>query len=449
MFFCFFLSTHVVAQSATREYVFSKIFACRYSAAVRWETEKPTATIHAALWPRVCNYQNLLKEPEVLKEIEVNRQQKRSLKKFVMKVEGIARSWVHPRRFDEQKFYVTKEDSESELATILVDRQLRRLENIKNRMNLRAIGGYSGLAFASQGIGILLSAKEKEDLENTVAKVRDEFRSKYQVRMKKTISKIYQPLKSSQTERIRKVFPGDVLPDIFIAQLRYAITLDKEIGMSSPQRFRQLVSSRPRFQSIGDGRFTVKPFEKKTFILSLVTDGMTQERSRELTLSDLQWEELLKIRKNCSKQMDRCYETWNQSEGTKADLAKMEHGYQDAHEAKEKAITELLNSVQRNQAKRFFIKRELQKFGQIADLLVGDLGRELEISDQQRNQVRRAIKMELNEWKKLALKWESELEDRMNKVLSAQTRKLLKKKLGPKISYLTPGLSQFTKDTRR
>jgi len=448
---CFVLSKSLWAQTSSEGETLRipKIFGIRYSVSVRWEPEEPEVAVQGTTWPRVCDFQNLLKEPEVLLEIETSELQKKKLRKFVREMDEKAKGWIHPIRFDEQKFSIARKEAEAELRKILASRQLRRLNQITNRINFRAIGGYNGLVFAGKGLGFSLSAKEKTDLENTLKEFQKGLQKKFTDRMAQTVSRIYHPLTGRQKKRIKKPSSADLQPDIFLAQLQYCIGLEGEIGTTSSQRFRQLVASRPQFRSIGDGRFTAKSCDQTTFVLSSVTDRSKPSGKNELEISEEQWDELLLVRENYSQKLDECQMAWNRSGGTKADFERLEKGYQQVFSAKEKEIEKLLSGSQQSQARKVFAKLEMAKYGLIADLLVGDLGRDLEVSDQQREQIRRTVKKELKAWKKLAFQWEFELEKRANKVLSVETKKQLKKKFGPKITYLTPGLSQFAIDPSR
>lgn len=424
-----------------------KLYVKQVLVIVSWGNERPSIGTGSFLLPQMSEFQTVLRMEDVLKEIEASQKQGKEIKNWLSRASEASLKFSALQGaggpYDKEQFLDSHDRFHNELEEILADRQMERLAQVKNRIQLRNWQGFLGLAYQWEKFGLHLTKKEVEGIEKEASDCRTEISKVCIKKMQKTITNLYKPLRRRQKTIISQPPFDQIVPDLFLAQLRYAKGLKEKIGTTSQERLYQLEKNRPSIYGMDDGRFGSRPSGIYKDFYSRYVFEFLEKKDGGLEVSDQQRKILYEVKGIENEKVKKFRKQWHQSDGSMKASKIKNDGFAKASAELERSVKRILTTEQRKSLKLLFAKQALRKYGQVADLLVGDLGREIELTDQQRDEIREQIDIELKSWDKSLRHWEQHIVGRIRPHLSKKSKKEFNRVFGSKLTYLEPTILQL------
>lgn len=418
-----------------------------------WENDDPRLAAFVSTIPNLCKYDLLLNEAEIVKELEPSESQSDRLALLMDRIllnknRLQARSLLADDYKEEVEILKLKKLVEKELAEILLPFQFQRLGEIENRLIIRNLGIGKFLLLKSKNFGIDLSESEKRNIQDVVGKFASDFETQSKVEMEISLENLKKPLTVTQREEFERLHQSQSLSkdlDIYLAQLRYLNEQEEflDIGEFDSRHFENLMEFAPEFQISFDGRFrAVKPGVDQIRIPSFI-QRVAQSDENALEFSALQKSEISQgfesywkeVKQHQSVQSEQIQSTGVESETENKLFNEKMHA---SAEKLNKKCLNILNPAQSQIVRSLHSRELLIRYGVVANLIFGDLGRALKVDKEQNKKLREACYSETERLEQNLLKLDREIVEAVKKKLLPTNRDKFETAVGKELKNVIP-----------
>ncbi len=398
-------------------------------------------------------FRSTLEQDEFKQEIGLNEKQQTELDKLVelMQTESIrlGAEWTdrHPTKAQKNELRKIQTSIQNSLNEILLPFQITRIDEIKNRLEIRS-GGLQQFLAGSQIAGMDISLKEIQTIDRVFTEVAKQIKLESVTVFNKSIENILSPLGMSQREQFDEVREQTKFLiqdfDIHVAQLKYGLAIKDDFGIGSTEDklFEALLDQSPTFMITFDGSFkaiqtgNTDPIKVPEFIKTLALApenalAITDEQRSEMVVATDDYRAAVKRQQAIRGRgvvTDSIQKEFNRALGLEAE--KLNKKYED-----------VLLPHQLGAVRLLFSKALVPKYGLVANLLAGDLGRDLELSKKQKDKIRTVSQSELEKLEKKLVKWDRQLFDDVRKGLTDDNRKLFDAAIGDPLQHIIPTIN--------
>lgn len=397
----------------------------------------------AARLINVHDYMLLLGDDEIYKELELSKSQIRKLeslhKRMLQSSEEARFSMIgrDPTKEEIENLHLIREYFQQELNNILLEFQFERLEQIAHRLLLRTKGLVS---YFSKETKLVKSLDLKSEFETLASKAG--FSETY---CEDAFLEIIDFLDKDERQAIQ-AFREQFLPriddlDLFLAQLQIALNLEEEIGVNSISNFGSLIDNTPDISISVNGRQSI--LRRSYYLLPVISRCVNGQENLELTpetqvISKKLYDEYMTEREQRNNEWaafneeDHSYKekVLNARSLAKKREERLEEFYDD--------FFETLTPAERAGFRSSIAKELHPRYGIIAVLLQGDLGRSIELSPKDKNEVRMRVERVIGNTEEKLKKLENDFLDLVINALSPEEKAEIEEKLGHPLIYIKP-----------
>ena len=430
---------------------------------IRWEGGQPELRTLQMKRINVCEFEFLLNEAEIRKELESSPEQESKLvdllKRVLRENNRLQAKWSRnrgiPDASDLRALEETRGEFQTELDNILLPFQAERLVEIRLRLAIRETGILDFIKLQRNEFS--LSTVEESDLNAAANTLIKDIRSKGSGLVSQSITNLLAPLSASQRKIVEERIEQDLIffdLDIYLAQLGYlAKHPSYEIGESTDKRFDNMVEFAPSFRITFDGRFrAMKPGLDRTLIPNFV-DSLKDLPENPLDISTAQQRGFGEARTKYwarvrELQSERGEQTVARGRVTERQNNAFVAAMDSAAEKLNNRYDSILNFRQEQIVRSLQAKTMLPRFGLVANLLRGDLGKEVRITDGQKEKIEKLCKSEIERLNKLLLGWDEEMMSVVKKKMSPENRQTFSTAIGKRLEHVVPTYRMIVKASR-
>ncbi|MFK7767585.1 MAG: hypothetical protein AB8B55_10220 [Mariniblastus sp.] len=430
---------------------------------IRWEDGEPKLITLQMSKVNICEFESMLNEIEIRKELELSPEQESKLdvllKRVLLEGNQFQAKWADsrgiPNPSDLPELEQIRSEVEAELDDILLPFQAERIDEIRLRLAIRETGVLFFLKLHRDKFSF--SNAEESELNAAANSLTEEIQSEGSELVSQSITNLLAPLTASQRKIVADQIEQDSEIfdlDIYLAQLNYLQKYPSfEIGESTDKRFDNMVEFAPNFAITFDGRFrALKPGMDPTLIPTTV-DRIIALPERPLGESDAQ---KLAFGAAKKKYWDRVRELQSERVDQRVANGLVTEKQNDAFNAAMESAAEELNnrydsvldSYQKKIIRRTQAKTMLPRFGLVANLLRGDLKKKARITDKQQKEIEKICESEIERLNDLLLGWDEEMMSLVKKKMSSESRQKFSKSVGERLKHVVPTFRMLVKASR-
>lgn len=409
----------------------------------------------------------LVEQEEIQKELELTGSQINDIDKLFQRAYrslGKLRE-TYPKLLDDpQSFSACRnfyDQNNDDLSEILIPTQADRLEQIYLRLELRRRGVIKFLSDVAPNLELTLSTKQLEKVKQIISQFNVLTVPELTRKCEDRYSRIFGVLDRRQ-RRLLDEFQAQqniqTSVDIIAGQLDYALQLEstnwKDGTLEDASDF---LANAPVFRLYVDGRFEAKPSSSSVpmyWQLKLANEfqsgSFSSARPDHLSVDP---DDLASIQKEYANYQDEVARKSKEFQDTAqtAPESEMPHlratlqtEMEIASENLTDAFFESLSSESERNLKELYMREAGRSYGPVALILVGPLGSQLEVTDPQKEAIRKAARQALDEISEELAEAEEQLLRDVNDVIGSENEKKLKEALGPRLQHVTPNLTVLT-----
>jgi hypothetical protein len=424
--------------------------------AITWKKGKPALSRLEILKVNLCEYDFLLREKEVRQELEIVAVQAQQLDDILYELSRLSNririQWHGRRPSSNDKELLKLNDYRAEIATnleeVLLPDQYERLREIQHRLLMRNVGVVKFLENMGPSIGLEKPGKAIVAVNVALKEIASEIQDELGNEVEESTDKILKPLTFAQRQRLDEFLDGKNTPrdlDIYLAQLKYLDNNKFEIGISTEALFEQMLDSVPFFRISFDGRFLAQgagnnPIQLPQLILELSEGGANPLELTEVqrqVLADAHAEYWSNVRSLQAVRREQSRET-----GIVTERQNEDYNLQMQHVAENlcAACDGMLNHEQRKLVRIVCSSDLLPKYGLVANILRGDLGRDLDLTDSQRKEMKSILESEIQRIEDRLLYWDERIVEAAEGALDAEERENFAAAIGQRMAHVVPTL---------
>jgi hypothetical protein len=313
------------------------------------------------------------------------------------------------------------------------------LAEVEQRIALRLMGWEMyWQTFAGQQ-ALSLSADEQQALREQQGKWAAESPPELQKLRDALQEAICQPLTAEQRERLQerraqlRLDHQDL--DLELAQIHMALDSPTRTGRSAG-RFAQMQQGVPTYQLLPDGRFVGRRTDGQSYVTHWVLHVQPLELSPEQSAAiELLREEHQAFQAEMLERLQDLADPLTDRERFQQTTAAR---LEDEHRRCERAVRQILTAPQWAELTGHLHDEWLPRFGWVAALLDGDLGRELDLTPAQVDQIRSAAQRASESVQRRLAEWEERYLASFRRCLAEENRQQLERALGQPLVYVRP-----------
>lgn len=407
---------------------------------------------------------SLLLHDEVQKEIELSDSQSKEVarlsKKQATKFVQTIREQFPDAPHDPMSHGVCEayyEESLAKLNEILLPPQFDRLEQIHNQLVIRSTGFIPFLITFADERELPIDLEKQEEVKQFVRTFREEGIPKLQKKCTREFDRLYDVLTRKQKRQLDEVLSRrnmpELGPDITLAQLKFALTMENDFSSikSDWSDQSEYFAKIPSFSSLFDGTFagTQQMPDQASFWIGEF-EGIARTTTDVLPVpeADLEAMKEFYVEFRHEEQVDSAnHEMQMETQpGYQTKTAYLDY-FKRYAARREKFATEffeLLSPVGKQVFLDFYAKRSDVRYGVFASLLNGPLGTEIELTAEQKEQLRKQIEKVISNLESEFREAEAEFQDSIFKITGKELEKKYREAVGPPMKHISPTFLMLT-----
>lgn len=420
---------------------------------ISWKGGEPQL-IHATISEaNISNLKRILAEDEIRKELEIVEKQDAQLDNLLNWIDDEADKFVKYSKRGilpvkhVSELVASRTEAKKRISDILMPFQNARLDEIKNRLLIRNFGVIRYLKLQSKRstpTNVDVSDEEFRSIEDQLAVLMSEIDQEATSILKDSVDELIGVLNTKQSQVVQFEIDGGLVLlnlDLFRSQLQYALETSFEYGASDDELFSNLVDFRPSFSVRFDGNFVAKKSGGDAIILPRFVKSLSDNGENPLNLSDEQTELLGRERGRYRAIVKEQQTIRGQGRVTETVQTRFNEALMAAAKDYNLEFEIILGENQLKLLKELFARSLKRRFGLPCELLGGDLGRRIKLTERQREKIRSVFDSQVREFSEKLLKWD---EDVINVVKSNLTKENLQQfnaDIGPRLKHVIPSYS--------
>ncbi len=412
-------------------------------------------------FPAVNQDFDLLRYEAVQQDLEFGSQQTKTIQRLheEWKDIGTELSKTHPAHatghtpesaekvFQEADKFLA--EAPDRLSGLLLDFQTERFEEIKRQVSARKFGMLKYLV--SESLQEFLDtnfvlAQKKTELAKIGKSEAESIREDSKKLVLKNLNAILDVLDRKQKEKLTDLVgeveewaPDNV--DIFRWQLLYRKQNNKEVFFTPTEEHRGLRSARFSLTIVGDLSFSVEGYQKlepRTPLVRLlgrrsgpnpITLGFFEITQQQVTEINERGREFIKSN---GQMFDKVFSSTNNDQETWDDFYRKS---QVNWERFDREIERVLSKDQLDKLENFAISAELCRYGIVASLVDGELGRKIEVSESQIEEVVQIAEDAQEQLIEQTLEWERDTLKKLISVFPEPEQEMIEDHFGRRLNF--------------
>lgn len=345
------------------------------------------------------------------------------------------------------KYDLLYDQTHAKSMDVLVPLQYERLQQVASRIRMREIGLESWIDQNKSDLGL--------SIDNTVSmkidRALEHFRTRHNPRLQKycdrLLDELLQPLTDSQNEQLSttgvRLSPMYTFPDIFMAQLIYAREMESDFRQSadSLRDLTKYVAFAPRFRTMPDGHFAGYPSGEKGFwyneLMSIDLHGLpisVEDRNIIDANARNKRNEYATESANVYREAQSIADPEERNSVISKRMKELRQSLFDW----EDQILEDLSPEGKSAFLDYYRRKSRFQYGLIAALVHGPLGTEVKLTDAQRNEIKKRLKVAVEKLTDDFRVVESEFLIDFFKAVGPENTKKIQETLGPPMQHVKP-----------
>lgn len=415
----------------------------------------------------LSRHATLIHQPEIQKELELTDSQIRDIDQlFDQAYKSSAKlREKYPKLLSDpiswpayQQLY---DQNNQRMSEILIPAQQERLDQIFLRIEWRKNGVAEFFREYAESLEMNLGDRQVENLKQIIRQFQANKVAELTARCEKRYAEVFEVLDRRQRQVLDEYQAqqtAQTTVDIIAAQLQYALDLEEmDWNNESLEAASDFLAKTPEFRMYQDGRFETLPEASSIasyWALKLSNDFSAEPfsvaRPGRLPIDPVDLAAVQQIHQEFTEQRDDEHKEYREAIRGVTDFERqaISKAYQDRRKMRvEKLLDSFFSSLSPESDRNltgFFVRESSRNYGPVAMILVGPLGVQLEVSDQQKEAIRKATEKALSEIGNELAEAEEELLKDVNGVIGPENEKKLNEALGPRLQHVKPNLTVLT-----